>query len=295
MPESRCLNRMPVYDLETGRVVGRVRRLIVDPDERKVVGLLLSTRVGKEALCLPFRDLHAIGDHAVTVRGTDCIGPLSEHPEMLETMRSRRRLYHAPVLTEGGRFLGDVDEFFVNPKHGRVESLLLSGGLIRDLFRGQASLPAHLVLTVGQDAVIVRDLAVAVLEQKRACADTANPQECQPGGRLGQAKAFRAPDDSPARSAGQRFRTWISAWRQRNPAAGTTRAAPDDSSPPRSAPGPALAPGTPSPAAAAGSAPSPAAPDRDGTVPAGRPLAAKPPVPPTDRSDPGPIPERDSG
>src|SRR5690606_27072986 len=41
LPESRSLTRMPVYDLETGRIIGRVRRLIVDPEARAVAGLLI--------------------------------------------------------------------------------------------------------------------------------------------------------------------------------------------------------------------------------------------------------------
>jgi len=159
LPESRRLTRMPVYDLETGRVIGRVRRVIVDPDSRAVAGLLIHGRLGQVARCLPFRELHAIGEHAVTVRSAAALAPLPEHPHLQELLRSRRRLYHTPILTEGGRFLGDVDEFTIDPKSGRIEGLLLSGGLVRDLFRGQAVLPAQLVLTIGEDAVIVRDEA----------------------------------------------------------------------------------------------------------------------------------------
>ena len=167
---------MPVYDLETGRIIGRVRRLIVDPEARAVAGLLIKGRLGKGAPCLPFRELHAIGRHAVTVRSASALAPLSEHPDLQELLRSRRRVYHTPILTEGGRFLGDVDEFTIDPKSGRIEALLLSGGLIRDLFRGQAVLPAHLVLTIGEDVVIVRDEAVPLLEPRAVGAGGAGPE-----------------------------------------------------------------------------------------------------------------------
>lgn len=175
MPESRSLTRMPVYDLETGRIIGRVRRLIVDPEARAVAGLLINGRLGKGVPCIPFRGLHAIGQHAVTVRSAGALAPLSEHADLQELLRSRRRLYHTPILTEGGKFLGDVDEFTIDPKSGRIETLLLSGGLIRDLFRGQAVLPAHLVLTIGEDVVIVRDEAVPLLELRAVGAGDAGP------------------------------------------------------------------------------------------------------------------------
>src|SRR5690554_2461431 len=125
---------MPVYDIARGRVVGRVSRLLVDADTRKVVGLLLATRLGREPRCLPFRHVHAIGEHAVTVRGTDAIVPLSELPDMEETLRAQRRIYNSPILTEGGAFIGDVDEFTINTESGRLEAMLVSGGLIRDMF-----------------------------------------------------------------------------------------------------------------------------------------------------------------
>ncbi|HEY8418614.1 MAG TPA: PRC-barrel domain-containing protein [Limnochordales bacterium] len=215
MTESRWLTRMPVYDLETGRVVGRIRRLIVDPDERRVVGLLLATRLGKEAQCLPFRELHAVGEHAVTVRGLEAITPLSEQPDMVEVLRSRRRIYHAPVLTEGGRFLGDVDEFTVNPRTGRVEALFVSGGLIRDLFRGQAVLPAHVVLTIGEDAVIVRDQAVAFLKPS-AASDRGLRRE--PANVAISPPDARDAGEPPSLSKGHRFKAALTWWRSRRAA-----------------------------------------------------------------------------
>jgi len=165
--ESRWLSRMPVYDILKGRVIGRVHRLILDADARKVVGLVLAPRLGREPRCLPFRNVHSIGEHAVTVRGTDVIVPLSELPEMEEAYRAQRRIYNSPILTESGSFVGDVDEYTINPQSGRLEALLVSGGLIRDLFRGQAALPAHLIVAIGEDATIVKDVAVAFLEQRR--------------------------------------------------------------------------------------------------------------------------------
>lgn len=167
MPDSRALTRMPVYDITNGRVVGRVHRLVIDPDARKVVGLLLATRLGREARCLPFRSIHAIGQHAVTVRGVEAIMRLSELPDIEELARTRRRIYHSPILTEDGSFVGDVDEFTVNGQTGRIETLLVSGGMIHDLFRGQVALPAHFVVTIGEDATIVRDQAIASLKQQQ--------------------------------------------------------------------------------------------------------------------------------
>lgn len=212
---------MPVYDLETGRIIGRVRRLIVDPDERRIAALLLAARLGKEAPCLPFRELHAIGDHAVTVRGTDSLAPLSQHPELQELLRARRRVCPAPILTEGGRFLGDVDEFTVDPKTGRIESLLLSGGLIRDLFRGQAVLPADLVLTVGEDAIIVRDDAAALLAPARtesAAGREARGTGLEPKGEQASVDGVdERRSNSPDRHAtpAERLRAAFRSWRPR--------------------------------------------------------------------------------
>ena len=181
MAESRWLSRMPVYDIARGRVVGRVSRLLVDADARKVVGLLLATRLGREPRCLPFRHVHAIGEHAVTVRGTDAIAPLSRLPDMEEALRSQRRIYNSPILTEGGVFVGDVDEFTINTESGRLETLLVSGGLIQDLFRGQAALPSHLVVAIGEDATIVKDVAVTYLKERRQAQRENNKEDSARG------------------------------------------------------------------------------------------------------------------
>lgn len=181
MAESRWLSRMPVYDIAKGRVVGRIHRLILDAEARKVVGLLLATRLGREPRCLPFRHVHAIGEHAVTVRGTEAIAPLSELPDMEEALRAQRRIHNSPILTEGGAFIGDVDEFTINTQTGRLEAMLVSGGLIRDLFRGQAALPSHLIVAIGEDATIVKDLAVSFLAQhQREQKQEAAPHRLRP-------------------------------------------------------------------------------------------------------------------
>lgn len=183
MTNSRTLTRMPVYDISNGRIVGRVHRLVIDPDSRKVVGLLLATRLGKEARCLPYRNIHSVGEHAVTVRGMDAISRLSELPDIEDVVRSQRRIYNSPILTEDGSFVGDVDEFTVNTQSGRIDSLLISGGLIHDLFKGQAALPAHFVVTIGEDATIVRDQAVTALKQRqREQAAAADKQHRASGG-----------------------------------------------------------------------------------------------------------------
>lgn len=202
MATSRSLTRMPVYDVSNGRIVGRVHRLIVDPDARKVIGLLLATRLGKEARCLPFRNIHSIGEHAVTVRGMDAITRLSDLPDMEEVLRSQRRIYHSPILSEDGSFVGDVDEFTINAQSGRIDTLLISGGLIHDLFRGQVALPAHLVVTIGEDATIVRDQAVVMLKQRRREQLVGGAEKTGTNGRRTNeaAESTRETDDDNARS-----------------------------------------------------------------------------------------------
>lgn len=189
---------MPVYDVSNGRVIGRVRRLVIDPDARKIVGLLLAARIGRQTRCLPFRDIHAIGEHAITVQDPAAIVPLSELPDMEEIARTKRRIHHSPILTEDGYFVGDVDEFTINAQTGRIETLLVSGGMIHDLFKGQASLPAHLVLTVGEDATIVRQQAVAVLRQKQTGADASPAGEDDTSSDADDARS--ASENGPIRS-----------------------------------------------------------------------------------------------
>lgn len=215
MTESRWLSRMPVYDIVKGRVVGRVQRVIVDTDARKVIGLVLATRLGKEPRCLPFRHVHSIGPHAVTVKGADTIVPLSELPEMEEAYRSQHRIYNSPILTESGSFVGDVDEYTINPQSGRVEALLVSGGLIRDLFRGQAALPAHLIVAIGEDATIVKDVAVTFLKQRRheEAKESANgasepPEEGSWKERLRRALTRDKPAPASAEADGEAEHPW---------------------------------------------------------------------------------------
>ena len=149
----RDLKGMPVLTLEEGEEVGKVRDLLLDPGEVRVVAFLLDRRTAaKELQVVATANLHSVGKAAITVENRGSLVPISRIPRFQELARGKSPLHGKAVITEGGVRLGNISDVVVDLETFHVEALLLGS------FPGRMrSIPAAQVRTIGPDAVVVRE------------------------------------------------------------------------------------------------------------------------------------------
>lgn len=162
MVKSRRLLGLQVIDIESGRAVGRVSRLIFDPRARRVSAFIVASgHWPAEDHVLEWSQARGVGQHAITIRGTQALVRPASLPELQPLLRRPLRLYGTRVLTEDGEFLGSVEELLIDPRTGEVDQVILApDGLMRRL-RGRWAIPADAVLVMGEDAMVVRSATVA--------------------------------------------------------------------------------------------------------------------------------------
>lgn len=158
MVKSRRLLGLPVIDIENGKAVGRVSRLVVDPRARRVMAMVVGTGPwAREEQLLLWNRARGVGSAAVTVNTSQALVRAGALPELQPLLRRPTRIYGARVLTEDGTYLGNVDELILDAATGQVTQVLLAPTGLGARLRPPLALPADCLVVMGEDAVVARE------------------------------------------------------------------------------------------------------------------------------------------
>lgn len=116
-----------VVDMEAAEKLGRIDRVVLDPDNRRVAGLVVSQGSSifnnGTQITLPASSVHAIGPDAVTVRragGAATTDVAADGPGRFDGLPRASDVIGRKVVSEGGRFLGRVDDVLIDEMDGRI-------------------------------------------------------------------------------------------------------------------------------------------------------------------------------
>jgi len=147
---------MPIFSLDEGQQMGKVRGVVVDPDNFSVVALVTDKQSWfGDYKVIPYENVVSIGEHAVTIDKKTNMEKPSNIPQISKLMKKKVPLMGGKVISESGTLLGIVEEFSFDTQTGKIKSIEVSGKFIESFFRGKMSIPASSVITIGTDAIIV--------------------------------------------------------------------------------------------------------------------------------------------
>ncbi len=176
MRKSKELLGLPVLDLQAGKVLGKLRGFLIDPTKKAVVAYTVSeSRWARDDRVIAINDVYSVGKDAVTVREARKLVKALQTFEFRRLAENRVELYNTRVLTESGQYLGAVDEFTFDPSDGQILGYYVTSGRIKDAFHGRPIVSANEVLTIGKDAIIVREQVstqIPILPSSRRGAST---------------------------------------------------------------------------------------------------------------------------
>lgn len=171
LQKSRDLMGKPVISL-LGEELGSVARLITDPANGRVAGLTLSVKgwfKGEKAA--EFASVYAFGDYAITVKENDQVVPLNTLPA-LEKLSQECNLYGMRIITPEGKLIGAIEDYYFDVKTGAIVKYILTGGIIKNLFKGRAGVPADSISRIGKDVVIASaDVEDAIENEENSLQD----------------------------------------------------------------------------------------------------------------------------
>ena len=158
-----------VVDLDAAEKIGTIDKLVLDLEGRHVAGFYVTAgRSGfagtKSPVVIPAGAVHAIGPDAITVRREAVAGHDSSG---LEKLPKATDVIGRKVVSEDGRFLGNVNDIMLDHRDGRIFGYLLSDHtpgrrwaeiVGNDKTRRQRPyLPADVKIHTGRDLIVVAE------------------------------------------------------------------------------------------------------------------------------------------
>ncbi len=156
MRKAHDLIGLPVLTVDSGKQIGQVKDLLVDPDWN-IRGIMLEVKNWFSSLrYIPWEGIVAAGEDAITIPNESVIREFEHVEECHAFLEGSRKIKGLPVITVGGHKLGVVEDVYLNQNWGKqIVGYELSEGFISDLKEGRRWLPMPVAATKGEDAIIV--------------------------------------------------------------------------------------------------------------------------------------------
>jgi uncharacterized protein YrrD len=159
-----------VVDMDAAEKVGKIEKVIIDPDARRVAGFTVSRGASLinsgTKVTLPASSVHAIGPDAVTVHGSVVVNDLAH----LEGLPRVSDVVGRKVVSRDGRLLGTIEDVLIDDDDGRILGYALCEhtgiGKLEELIGSDkhahhSYLRADADLRAGKDLIVAPDDAVA--------------------------------------------------------------------------------------------------------------------------------------
>ncbi len=156
-----------VVTTDQGRKIEKIHDVLFDVRSESVVGFLLQEKgLFKQALVLPFSKVKVIGPDAVTVENENSVIMADQDEKISSIIESHVPLVGKKIMTEGGEFIGNVSDLFIDEKTGKIEGYEISGGMFSDAYAGKSSLPAPKTIRIGEDVIFVPNDTIDLVNEQ---------------------------------------------------------------------------------------------------------------------------------
>lgn len=155
---------MQVYSVAEGAAVGRVKDVIIDPEEKRLLALAVDKGGWyHEVRVIAVGRIGTVGDDLIMVDEKQA-AEAPNLPKIVENMKHPCNIIGARVISRDGRSIGRVEGFYLARDGGRITRLEISGGPLGWLWAGKLSLAAEHIITLGAEAVVVDEEYAAGLQ-----------------------------------------------------------------------------------------------------------------------------------
>ncbi|WP_218082225.1 PRC-barrel domain-containing protein [Anthocerotibacter panamensis] len=146
--QRKALLGKSIITLDDASKAGVVNEVWVDMQSRQVAALGCQVKGRTSVMGVPCDRIQVLGDDAILISTVGALIDIS--PEVYT------RFVDHEMVTEGGKRLGQVDDFYFDRHSGEITNCLLSGGGIAGILEGHTSLDATEILVIGKERSIVK-------------------------------------------------------------------------------------------------------------------------------------------
>ncbi|KGP90921.1 photosystem reaction center subunit H [Pontibacillus chungwhensis BH030062] len=174
MKRSHEITELPIISIVDGKEVGRVKSLVINPDEGHVDFLTIEHKEWQVSVkAIPFKKVIGVGEYAVTIESNTAILDLDEIPIANELINKKVKIIGSKVMTRKGQLIGEVTEYYVNDDTGKVIATSVQMG------DQEVVLDSTSVVTYSEHMTIVSEKALTqyVTTLEELTGEPSGPQE----------------------------------------------------------------------------------------------------------------------
>lgn len=157
---------LPVITIKTGEKLCKVKDFVIDYQNGKFLGIL-GLRAGflfSAKFFVRAENIKKFGENAVMVENATVLENPYQNAKVANLIKEKIKIKDNKVLTESGSDLGEVRNHEVDLISGKLAKIIVSGGIFRDLFRGEIIIPSTQIVSIGRHAIIVKDAVIKEIE-----------------------------------------------------------------------------------------------------------------------------------
>ena len=146
-----------VLSLEDGVKLETVSDLVIDPEGRRVVAILV-TEGGflSSSKVVPTEQVASYGKDAVIVRSNASVVSVSDHPDLRGMVDHHNgKIIGKKVFTSSGDDQGSISDIYFDKPTGAVVGYEVSGGLLGDVAKGTSYLGTDEITSIGKEVIFV--------------------------------------------------------------------------------------------------------------------------------------------
>ena len=165
MRKGKSIIGKDVLSLEDGVKLETVTDLVIDPEGRDVVALLV-TEGGfmSSSKVVPTDEISSYGKDAVVVRSSGSVVSVADDPELRTLLDREEKILGKKVLTTTGDAQGSISDIYFDDVTSAVVGYEVSGGLLGDAAKGTSYLATDEITTIGADVIYVRPETAQALD-----------------------------------------------------------------------------------------------------------------------------------
>ena len=157
MKASKKYLSLPIISLHEGQQIGYVKSLILNAGTKALAAIVVDTKgFFKDQRIIPYSKVISVGEDAITIDKESHVEKTSSLPELLDLVKEKLTIIGSKMVTETGKTLGIADEYYVDPKTGKITQIEISGGKIEGFLSGKAWISAEYITTIGHDVIITQ-------------------------------------------------------------------------------------------------------------------------------------------
>jgi len=151
---------LPVICTADGKNLGTIKDIIFCPKEKSVVAFLIECKGYNRRKKVVFAsDVLSLGRDALIVNDADDVRDLKKvlhRPEF----KDKGDILGLPIYTKNGEDLGTAKDVLFDLKHGKIDGIEVSDGLLQDIVKGRSVLPLIGKVEFGEENILVDNEAV---------------------------------------------------------------------------------------------------------------------------------------